>query len=859
MTPVGRARRPNHESSALHVRSVGRIALLGGSVIAFLLAARVANAQLLPQSTSPAEASGLPGVPPQLIGRTIDEVRVDGNLHVSTQVILNLVRSHVGDKFEPGTVSEDYQRIFGLNRFSNVHAAVEPEPDGGVDVVFTVTEEKLVHAVRFVGNSDVATTDLQKAINVKTGEAIEPFRISLAKRAILTLYKEKNHPFASVTVPDDELSRRGNVVFQIVEGPHVRIRNIRFLGAHAFTFYKLNDQIKTTRWYWIFNAGTFDPDEVDDDVATLAHFYQDNGYFDARVGRKLIFSPDQTELQIDFVIDEGPRYKVDKVTFTGNTSLSDAKLRGVLKLTEGRYFDSDLLQRDVNAIVKAYSPLGFIYDPQSDDPTYLRIGRSSSRYGAKIIYRRQAGGVELIYDITEGKPFRFGRIIVKGNAKTQEKVILREMHVAPGQIYNSGEITDATQRLRGLPLFDNVSITPIGDSPDTRDVLVEVHEARTANFSVGGGVNSNGGLNGNVTFEQKNFDVLNPPTSFDGLLNEHAFTGAGQTFRATFEPGTQLTNASLLFGEPYLFDQPYSGTAEAFFQDYLREAWYERHAGGRFTFGHRLDYTWSVAATLRAEDVKVGGIEDYAPLSSTKEVIDHRTGLPTVNPRTGTVLTQFTTPRAPEVIAAVGHNTVTALGFNVRRDTTNRGPLLYEGSNATFGYEYVGGLGGEYNFNRINLGYDSYRTLYADLSDRRTILQFSADSAYIPEGAAQVPFFERFYGGGIGSIRGFEYRGVSPRNGRALDPVGGNFDLTSTLQLSFPLYGEGLRGVAFTDVGTVEPDIRIHTIRASVGAGIRLVLPFLGQAPLALDLAVPVNKRADDNVQFFSFSFGSNF
>jgi outer membrane protein insertion porin family len=139
------------------------------------------------------------------------------------------------------------------------------------------------------------------------------------------------------------------------------------------------------------------------------------------------------------------------------------------------------------------------------------------------------------------------------------------------------------------------------------------------------------------------------------------------------------------------------------------------------------------------------------------------------------------------------------------------------------------------------------------LLDRKTILEGHVDAGWI---WGTSPFFERFYGGGIGSIRGFSFRGVSPRSGPDDDPIGGDFALTGSLQLSFPLAGDNLRGVVFTDAGTVEESVKIGTIRSSVGAGIRLVIPFLGQTPIALDFAFPLSKNSEDETQIFSFSFG---
>jgi outer membrane protein insertion porin family len=127
------------------------------------------------------------------------------------------------------------------------------------------------------------------------------------------------------------------------------------------------------------------------------------------------------------------------------------------------------------------------------------------------------------------------------------------------------------------------------------------------------------------------------------------------------------------------------------------------------------------------------------------------------------------------------------------------------------------------------------------------------DFGYIPNDA---PFFERFYGGGIGSVRGFAFRGISPRSGPEDDRVGGNFSITGSMEVSYPIAGDTLRGVVFTDAGDVEPDFQIGTIRWSVGAGIRLVLPILGQVPIAIDFAVPISKNSQDDTQFISFSLG---
>jgi outer membrane protein insertion porin family len=208
--------------------------------------------------------------------------------------------------------------------------------------------------------------------------------------------------------------------------------------------------------------------------------------------------------------------------------------------------------------------------------------------------------------------------------------------------------------------------------------------------------------------------------------------------------------------------------------------------------------------------------------------------------------------RSEQILDAQGDHPLTGLGAVLRRETVNPG-FPYKGSTLDIGYEYVGALGGEYHFHKINATFDDYVLLHEDLLDRKTVLRFHLAGDYIP---GEAPFFERYYGGGIGSIRGFRYRGVSPRDGRGNDPVGGDFAFTGTVEVNFPIYQEMLRGVVFSDFGDVESQVHIGTIRSSLGAGVRIQLPLFGQVPLAIDFAVPMNKGRQDNTQLISFSLG---
>ena len=767
-----------------------------------------------PAAAAPPAARDL-AIAGDLRGRTVEAVRITGNSQVITATILNVVRTREGDKFDPQTVQEDYQRIFGLRQFSNVEAKVEPTVSG-VIVVFEVSEQKqIAEIVIRKPPSSVDDQTIRNSIDVQKGQAIDPFRIATAKRGITELYRAKNFPFASVNVDTDALNRTGVLTFDIVEGPQVRIRNIVFRGNRSFSEGKLKDKIRTNTWIWLLRDGQYNPDTIEDDVGQLRKWYHDKGYFDARVGRRLVFSPDQSELQIEFLIDEGQRYTVEQLTFKGNANVNEAQLRSDLKIVEGMPYDAELIDRDIRKIVRDYSPLGYIYQPEATDADYLKIS-------PRPLFRREPGKVELIYDITEGKPFKIGQILPRGNTRTQDKVILRELRLSPGDRYDSGKVQDAIERLRGTPYFSNVKITPVGEGVDERDLLVEVEEAKTATLTFGAGVNSNGGVAGNITYTQKNFDITNWPRSLSDLGGDKSFVGAGQTLRISFEPGTQATNASIRFTEPYLLDQPYSLSTEAYVRNRQREHYDDDRVGGRVVFGHRFSDIYTGTVGLRLENIDINHVEDK-PI------------------------------RATEILEEQGNHNLTSVTLAVRRDTTTGGILPSKGTNTQLAWESVGAIGGDYTFQRFTLSHDQYYTLGADLLDRKTILSLHGDAGYI---TGDAPFFERFYGGGINSIRGFQFRGVTPRSGPDDDRIGGDFSLTGTAEVSYPLYEESVRGVVFVDAGTVESDFQVGTVRSSIGTGVRVTLPFLGQIPIAIDFAVPLTKDDKDDVQILSFSLG---
>lgn len=368
--------------------------------------------------------------------------------------------------------------------------------------------------------------------------------------------------------------------------------------------------------------------------------------------------------------------------------------------------------------------------------------------------------------------------------------------------------------------------TPLGESPvyvpntRTADIYVNGYPARTGRMMFGGAVNSDAGVTGQITMEERNFDITRFPRSFQDLVSGTAFRGAGQTFRLEAMPGSRFKRYTVNFVQPFLFNYlPISMSVSGFLFDRRYDDWDEERLGGRLSFGYRITPDLSISAGLRGEQVEVS------------------------DPRVNTVA---------ELNDVIGENDVYSWQLQLAHDTRNSPFAPSEGHYFETSYENVFG---DYDFGRAEISYNKYFLISqrADRSGRQTLTAgvnfgFSGDD---------TPIFENFFAGGYSTLRGFEFRGASPTvNGVQ---VGGRFKMLGTVEYMFPLTADDmLRGVAFVDYGTIERDIEIHSdnFRVAPGFGLRVAVPALGPAPLAFDLAFPVAEADGDQKQTFSFSMG---
>jgi outer membrane protein insertion porin family len=379
-------------------------------------------------------------------------------------------------------------------------------------------------------------------------------------------------------------------------------------------------------------------------------------------------------------------------------------------------------------------------------------------------------------------------------------------------------------------------------------VLVEVKEKNTGSLNFGVSVGTDNGFGGEISLNQYNFDIADPPASVGELTGGRAFRGAGQTFNLSLQPGIEVSTYSISFGDPHLFETDWSGNASAFYRNRIYPYYNEERWNGQLGIGRRIGDVWTFNSNARFDSV---------------------------------TLTDFQTNTPVEVYNQAGPSNFFVLAAGVQRNTVDNRQRPGAGSVLDVGVsQYLG----DYTFPTVRAGYKMFLTLDEDFLGRKTTLRFDTNAGYIF--SSDAPVFERYYLGGR-SLRGFAFRGVSPQSQALLgnapwpsapvplpppaadvasgaitpvqpywtgNPVGGQFQFFAGTQYETPLITDAVTMVFFCDSGTVEDSVSLSQYRVSLGAGLRLYIPMLGPAPIALDFAVPVMKQQFDSTQVFSFN-----
>ncbi|MDA1261457.1 MAG: outer membrane protein assembly factor BamA [Planctomycetota bacterium] len=769
-----------------------------------------------------------------LTDRPISEVLIQGLGRVTEQEIRNNLRIATGQPFESQSVKDDVTTLYRLGQFDSVTADAELLPDGTVRVRYILIEQPIIKDIQVVGNKIASDQELRAVIGLYAGGPRDDFLLERAIEKIKNLYRAKGNYMVEVDADESRLIDTGILIFRIVEGPRVRIRDIVFSGNDRFTTNQLGAQIKTKPWVFIFSLGNLEQDMLIDDVATLDKFYKDRGFIDVRVDKRVEISASGKEARVVFVISEGRQYRLRSVSFESADGVSRAtsvlqheQVLGLLKIRPGDFYTLDLVEASTKAVTEAYQTMGYI--DARVEPTWIRIGEEAN--------------VDMVVSIRETSPVIAGLVRIQGNYLTKDSVVRRRVRIQPGRPLDGRELELAKRRLEGSGLFTSATITPQPpdpSNPQVRDVLVEVKERNTGSISFGVGAGTDTGFAGNIALNQQNFDITDTPQTLDEFVSGRAFRGAGQNFSIAISPGLEVSNYSINFSDPNFLESDYGFGSSLLYRNRIYNTFSEERLASTFSVGRGFGDMWQGAVRTTLQNVTMTDFDGSTPI----EVYEQR---------------------GPSFISSVGLTFARTNLDNPQRPS--RGTRL-EGEVA-----YFGALGGAYTYPLVAGSFTTWFPLSEDFFGRKSVLKLNTSSGYIFGSSA--PVSERFYLGGR-TLRGFEFRAISPLSALEIgadpptpgsltptvnnnglpngQPIGGTFRFFAGAQYEVPIFDKFISGVLFSDSGTVTDSFDLSPYRVSIGCGVRLYIPQLGQAPLAFDFAVPVVKYETDQTQTFSFT-----
>ncbi len=729
----------------------------------------------------------------------VGRIQIDGAERVDPQTIMSYLTVQPGDSYNQETLSDSAKALYGTGLFADVSI----QPKNGVLVV-SVVENPLINQIAFEGNEKLKDEELMAEIASRPRNVLARTTVQSDVDRIQELYRRQGRFSVAVEPKVIRLDQnRVNLVFEVNEGPVSEIKGVKFVGNEAFSDDSLREIIasKENRWYrFLSTSDRYDPDRLAYDQELLRRFYLKEGYVDFRVASAVAeLTPDKEAFFVTFTVDEGPRYKVGKlgVDTSALTDVDPSVLSKDVQLKEGKWYDAELLDDSVNGMTDRLGDMQYAFVAVQPD----------------IQRHPETQTVDINFRVARTPKVYVERIDIKGNVRTQDKVIRREFDLAEGDAFNKTKLAKAEQNLKDIDFFENVKVRPVqGSTPDQTVLDVDVQEKSTGEISVGGGFSTSEG----------------PLADFQ--IRERNFLGRGQDVSLAAALSGERTEFDASFTEPYFLDRDLAAGVDAFHitRDLQDESSYDqKRTGGAVRMGFPLSERVRETIKYRLENNNIENVDNNASLYIKQQE---------------------------------GERVTSAISQRLTYDSRDSSLWPTRGLYTWFDTEFAG-VGGdaEYVSGKIGANY------YIPIAKKWVMNVLGETGAIGGWSDEDVKINERYFIGG-NTLRGFENSGIGPRDLTTDDALGGNLFYRGSVEMAFPvgLPDElGVQGHAFSDFGSLwsmddgGPGIvDENSLRVSAGLGVSWRSPF---GPIRLDLANPLVKEDYDQEEVFRFSFGTRF
>ena len=758
----------------------------------------------------------------------VSDIRIEGLQRVSAGTVFSALPINVGDQVDQASVREASRSIFSTGFFADVAMAQE----NGV-LVIVLTERPAITEINLEGNKAIQSEQLLDALTDNGLSEGQIFRQSILEGMAQELqrqYVSQGRYGALVTTNVEELPRnRVAINIDIDEGSVAKIRHINIIGNKSFSEKELRENFElneTGFWSWLTSNDKYSREKLTGDIETLETWYLDRGYLAFEIkNTQVSVSPNKESVYITITLDEGDTYKISEVELSGELKLTESEIRSMILMRKGMRFSQALMTASSELITRRFGNEGYTFAKVEGYPELNKEDKTA----------------KVTFVLMPGMRAYVRRIEFRGNTKTQDEVLRREMRQMEGSSANNSLIDLSKVRLERLGYFKGVEVEtiPVPGINDQIDVVYTVEEQPS------------GSVGASIGYAQGYGMVLG------ANLSENNFLGTGKKVTVAVNRSTYQDSLNLSFSEPY------------FTVDGVNV--------GYSIFSRETDYD-KINVSSFSTNSKGANVSWGYPVSEV-ERIGFGVGFENLEIRSG----NYSSSEIRRFIDANGSNfDVFNLNLNWSKSTLNRGIFATRGASQRAALNFaLPGSGLEYYKM-------TYKGQYLRGLTRSLTLKLRADLGLGESygDTTQLPFFKNFYGGGFGSVRGFERNSLGPQDtpcagddescttssiyGRP-DPIGGNVQIEFGAEIIFPMPfikdNRSMQSAFFLDVGNIfntkcgdtqincfKPDA--GELRYSVGIGATWLS---AMGPLTFSFAKPLNSSDYDEIEMFQFSLGNQF
>jgi outer membrane protein insertion porin family len=719
----------------------------------------------------------------------IKAIQFDGLIHLSPDIAEEIIGIHPNEPIDIEKVDRAIKKLFAQGYFKDIWVTEEH----GV-LTFHFKEKPVISQISFVGYGENKREELLSQLGLKKGDIYDEGKIEKIEEKLRTIIEAEGY-FDTVVETEVKNLENGSVKVEFIinKGENIIIKRLNLCGANHFDKSDLESVMANRErdfmgWMWGLNDGKVKIDQLKYDAPRIRDYYMRHGYLDAKVEDPLLrVDFNQYRAILDFKIEEGAVYRVKDIQIDLMKPVIDLKaLQKDLRVDPGEVFNIEDLRRDIQKIKEKIANLGYAYAQVIPD----------------FKKDEKAHTVVVIYKIFPGHKVSIRDVIISGNTRTLDRVIRREVFLAPGDTYNLTDLKDSKSALMRTGFFEKVVIDERRVSEDQMDLVVNVKEAQTGNIMLGGGYGSYDGF------------IIN------ASINDRNVFGSGLSIGLSVDFSRYRNNFNLNITNPRIFDSDYSVGLNAYNSEYQSYDYTEKRKGGSLTVGRQIARYWHASLMYQYFDTQLSGMN---------------TDYPDYDLYNGT---SFAT---------------SAITPSLRFNNTDDYYLPRHGM--IFGVSTeIAGLGGDAKFNKNYMTFSIFHGL-EDRLNYDLILRYKARLGAIPW-AELLPVNEKFFMGGIRTVRGYQTGSISAKDSNGY-LLGGRYTFSNSVEASIPLIEAAkMRLAFFFDYGMIGEKSFTEERRAGTGVAIEWFSPM---GPISLVFAKPLMQKEGDNLSNFEFTMGTQF